>query len=133
MSAPAFECGRNVIEHFPVEFATAVPFQPNFALNSFQSRGLAILVHQPVNITGGTVGPIRRIVSRAYVVVIFMPEVSQVCVAHIVGDMLACIREENVVDECNWRRGAFDIEENSPHYATKVRPKQTGSNFSSTQ
>src|SRR5439155_19166452 len=46
--------------------------------------------------------------------------------------MPACVREENLIYEGDRCRRAFDVEKNPTYHATKERPKQTGSNFSST-
>ncbi len=71
-----------------------------------------------------------------HIFIVLATKIGEVAVPDVLRHAAAREREENVVDECDWSCGAFDIEENASRWhvypAMNERPRQTGSNFSST-
>jgi len=72
-------------------------------------------------------------VSLTNIFIMLAMELFQICGLEVFPSVMPGEREKHIVNKRDWRRGAFDVQENTARrHDAKVRPKQTGSNFSST-
>ena len=78
-------------------------------------------------------GPWWRVASPEDILFILTPEISEIGVLEKVRGVAPGEREENVVDERDWSRRAFNVQQYALwRHDTNDRPRQTGSKRAST-
>src|SRR5436309_3136476 len=130
---PASQGRRHIWKYLAVELTILVTLKRDFGLNPFQCGRFSVLIHKPVEVRFSTFGPRRWVIAAKDIFVVFEPEIPDVCSLKKRRGAAAGEREENIVDERDWSRRAFNIEQYAARYHdTNERPRQTGSKRTST-
>src|SRR5438105_9977774 len=108
---PAAQSRWHIRKDFAVQLTIFVTLNPDFALNPFQCGRFSVLIHEPVEIPFAVFSPGRRVIAAKNVFVVFAPEIPDVCSFKNWPGIAPGEREQHIVDERDWSRRAFDIEQ----------------------